>query len=164
MRLLEYSTGKAAPNPMSQYAGDIATDLRYGEHIRLLGLLLPGGDTYAPGGVVDISLLWVADAPIEHDYTVAWFIADERTNTPIAQGRDSAPQAGFAPTSSWKPRAPVWDNRALRLPEDAAAGDYQIWLLLYRYEGAGVARLPVAGATVIQDRSVGVLPIELVVK
>ncbi len=164
VRLLEYSTGEAAPNPLSQYAGEIATDLRFGEGIRLLSLVAPDGESYAPGDVVHISLLWVAEAPVEHDYTVAAFIADARQNRPIAQGMDSAPQAGFAPTSSWKPGAPVWDNRALRLPEDAVAGDYQLWLLMYRQGSAGVTRLPVAGRAVIQDGTVGVPPITIAVR
>ena len=162
-RLLEYSTRSAAPNPMSPYAGDVATDLRYGEQIRLLSLVLPSGNRYQPGETVELSLLWQTDAPLKHDYTVAWFIVDPETNMPIAQGEDSGPQAGFAPTSSWKPRAPVWDNRALRLPENAAPGEYQIWVLLYRFDGdsADILRLPVRGEMVREDGTVGVLPVSL---
>lgn len=163
-RLLEFSTVNAAPNPLRQFAGDISSDLRYGERTRLVGFALPGGARYSPGDVVELSLLWAAEAALDKDYLVAAFIVDERRNTPIAQGNDSAPQAGFAPTSSWKPGAPVWDNRALRLPADAAAGDYHIWVLMYRHDDGAITRLPVSGASVTQDGTVGVLPIRLVIE
>ena len=165
VRLLEYSTRSAAPNPMSPYAGDVATDLQYGEQIRLRSLVLPNGNRLRPGETVELSLLWQTDAPLEHDYTVAWFIVGADTNMPIAQGQDSGPLDGFAPTSTWDPRWPVWDNRALRLPEKAAAGEYQIWVLMYRFDGGSgdILRLPVSGATVTEDGRVGVLPISLVV-
>lgn len=163
VRLLEYSTRGAAPNPLSQFAGDTPADLRYGESIRLRSLVLPLGTTYRSGETIELSLLWETDAPLAHDYTIAWFIADEATQAPIAQGRDSGPQAGFAPTSSWKPGKPVWDNRALRLPESAAPGDYQIWLLLYRFdsESGNTVRLPVNGKAATADDTIGILPVAL---
>ncbi|MCY3977621.1 MAG: hypothetical protein OXG23_05940 [Chloroflexi bacterium] len=166
VRLLAYSTRSAAPNPMSPYAGDDATDLQYGGQIRLLSLVLPNGSRHQPGETVELSLLWQTDAPLKHDYTVAWFIVDPNTNLPIAQGQDSGPQAGFAPTSTWKPRWPVWDNRALRLPENAAPGEYQIWVLMYRFDGGSgdILRLPVRGAKVREDGTVGVLPVSLTVE
>ncbi len=166
VRLLEYSTRGAAPNPLSPFAGDIATDLRFGRDIRLLSLVLPNGHIYRAGETIELSLLWAADAPLEQDYTIAWFIADERSNMPIIQGRDSGPQDNFAPTSSWKPGWPIWDNRALRLPEYAKPGDYQIWLLMYRYDSGSsdIVRLPVSGKTVTEDATAGILPIALVIE
>lgn len=166
VRLLEYSTRSAAPNSMSRYAGDIVTDLQFGEHIRLLSLVLPNGNRLRPGETVELSLLWQTGSPLVQDYTVAWFVVDPETNLPIAQGQDSAPQDGFAPTTTWKPRWPVWDNRALRLPEDARIGEYKIWVLMYRFDGGSgdIVRLPVGGATVREDGTVGVLPVSLVVK
>lgn len=165
VRLLEYSTRSAAPNPLSQYAGEIGTELRYGESIRLLSLVLPNGEYYRPGETIELSLLWGTEAPLEHDYSIAWFLADKTTNMPIVQGRDSGPQDSFAPTSSWTPGWLIWDNRALRLPEAAAPGAYQIWVLMYRLDDSGeIARLPVTGATVTDGGTVGVLPITLVIE
>ena len=165
VRLLEYSTRGAAPNPLIQYAGDIATDLRFGDSIRLWSLVLPNGESYRPGETVELSLLWGTEAPLEHDYSIAWFIADKETNELLYQGRDSGPQDSFAPTSSWKPGKPIWDNRALRLPEDAASGAYHIWVLMYHHNDSGeIARLPVTGATVTEGETVGVLPIALVIE
>ena len=162
VRLLEYSTRSAAPNPLSQFAGNIATDLRYGTSIRLLSLSLPSGERYRSGETIELSLLWETDAPLEHDYSIAWFIADKTVNAPIMQGRDSGPQDNFAPTSSWKPGLPIWDNRALRLPEEAAPSAYQIWVLMYRQNSGGeIVRLPVTGSAVTGDATVGVLPLAL---
>ncbi len=166
VRLLEYSTRGAAPNPLSLFKGDIATDLRYGASMRLLSLALPNGNSYRAGETIELSLLWETGAPLEHDYTIAWFIADGAAKMPIAQGKDSGPQAGFKPTSSWQPGWPLWDNRALRLPADLAPGDYQIWLLVYRQEiGSGeITRLPVSGAATTEDATIGILPITLVIE
>ena len=166
VRLLEYSTRSAAPNPMSRYSGDVETDLRFGETIRLLSFALPNGNRVRSGEALELALLWQTDAPLDHDYTVAWFVVDQSTDAPVAQGQDSGPQDGFAPTSSWRAGSPIWDNRALRLPAKAAPGAYQIWLIMYRYDGdiGGILRLPVSGATVREDGTVGVLPVSLVVE
>ena len=163
VRLLEYSTRASAPNPMSGYLGEIATDLQYGEHIRLLSLVLPNGTQYLADETLEISLLWMTDAPLESNYTVAWFVVDPRTNQPLVQGADSAPQAGFAPTSSWRAQAPIWDNRALRLPASAAPGSYKLWLLIYRFddEAGEIRRLPVRGSETAENGSIGILPISL---
>ena len=150
---------------MSQYAGDIATDLRYGASIRLLSFVLPNGQRYRPGETIELSLLWMADAPLQHDYTIAWFLAEKGAGTPIAQGWDTGPQNGFAPTSSWEPGWPVWDNRALLAPEQAKPGEYQIWLLMYRHDSASgeIIRLPVSGRLVAEEATIGILPITLVI-
>ena len=165
VRLLEYSTRSAAPHPFSPFAADMPSDLKYGENIRLLGFQLPRGLQYEPGQILELSLLWQSDKELQVDYTVAWFAVDADTAQPIVQGQDSAPQAGFAPTSSWQANVPVWDNRALRLPPAAAAGEYLIWVLLYRYhpEIDAIEGLNVSGATVTENATIGVLPVRLVI-
>ena len=166
VRLLEYSTRSPAPNPIGRFAGEIATDLRYGANIRLISFVMPNGNSYNAGEAIELSLLWQTEAALEHDYTVAWFVVASSTKAPILQGQDSGPQDGFAPTSSWKPHWPVWDNRALRLPENVSPGDYQIWVLMYLYDSSGgdFSRLPVSGATVTEASTVGVLPTALIVE
>ena len=164
MRLLEYSVRHAAPHPFAAFAADVPSDLTYGENIRLLGFQLPGGLRYEPGQTLELSLLWQSDDELQRDYTVAWFVVDS-TGQPIAQGHDSAPQAGFAPTSSWPANVPVWDHRALRLPSAAAPGEYRIWLALYRYdpETGDIKRLNVSGTNTAENGEIGVLPVTLTV-
>lgn len=166
VRLLQYSTRYSAPDPLTIHFGEVASDLVYGEQIWLRGIVLPGGYQYAPGETVELSLLWQALSQPAHSYTVAWFVVDSASGVPVAQGHDSAPQAGFESTSDWVADAPIWDNRALRLPGTVAPGHYDIWVLLYRYDHVSevILRLPVAGSEVTENGSVGVLPLVVVVE
>lgn len=165
VRLLEFSTGTNAPDSMSLYFGETATDLRFGETIRLRSYALPKGVSYSPGEAIEFSLLWETEDPLVEDYTVATFIADAGTGQPIAQGQDSGPQYGFAPTSGWAPGIPIWDNRAIRLPDDSPAGDYHLWVLLYRRDSASgaIARLPARGNQTAGDGAIGVVPVVITV-
>ena len=165
VRLLEYSTRYRAPNPMTLYAGETATDLVFGGSIQLRAFVLPAGERYQPGDTLALSLLWLTSDRLAQNYTVAWFVVDGATGSPVAQGRDSMPQNGFAPTSNWTPGTPVWDNRALRLPPALAAGRYQIWVVMYRFDpnNGQITRLPVTGASVTEDGSVAVLPTAIII-
>ena len=166
VRLLEVSTLHAAPNPLSAYSGDVATDLRFGEDVRLLAFDLPGGNVYRAGDVVEISLLWTAESRPERDYTVAWFVVETNAGHIVAQGMDSAPQSGFAPTTEWRTGERVWDNRALRLPHDLSPGGYKIWVALYFYDSevAEIRRLAVTGGEAAEAGTVAVLPAMLTVE
>ena len=163
VRLLEYSVGSPAPNPMSLFQGDVATDLRYGENIALLSFVMPKQGQYRPGNTVEFSLLWQTETRLEQSYTVATFVVDAKTGQPTAQGQDSGPQNGFAPTRDWIPAAPIWDNRAIRLPLDAKPGDYRLWVLLYHIDSnsGDIVRLPVRGSDITGEGNIGVLPLTL---
>lgn len=160
VRLLEYSADAPLVNPMSLYGGEFATDLRFGEHIALPSFVARNDRSYAAGEPIEFSLLWRSDAELGISYIVATFIASADSGAPIAQGWDTVPQAGFMPTSEWTPNAPVWDRRAIRLPQDAPAGDYRLWVLLYYRDGPSgeIRRLPVSGSDVVGDNDIGVLP------
>ncbi len=168
VRLLEYST-RAAWNPLAPFAGDTASDLRFGEHIRLVSVTLPKGSRYqsgaTPGATIEVSLYWQTDAPLNDDYTVALFAVEAAAQQVIAQGQDSAPQAGFAPTSGWSPRQGIWDNRALRLPADAPVGELQLWLAMYRWDSElnDIRRLPVTRGQSVHAGEIGVLPVQITV-
>ncbi len=166
VRLLEYSARAPAPNPFTPLAGDIASELRYGEHIRLAHVTLPNGNRYRRGESIEVSLQWHTEMPLAHDYTIALFAAEASAHHVIAQGHDSAPQAGFAPTSSWLPNQPIIDNRALQLPADAPAGEIELWLAIYRYDSeiGDIARLPVSGDRSVHEGEIGVLPARLIVE
>ncbi len=163
VRLLEYSTSAAAPDPMSLFYGDAATDLRFGDSVRLISYILPNGIHYQPGEAVPFSLLWQTEAKLNRDYTVAAFIVDATSSLLIAQGFDSGPQGGFARASGWEAGIPVWDNRAIRIPAHAEPGNYRIWVVMYSSdnETGAITRLPVRGAEVTGEGTVGVLPFVL---
>ena len=155
IRFIEYST-VPAPDPFAFRGADHLTDLRFGESVRLSGFSLPAGLTYSAGGILPLSLLWQTDASLSQSLTVAWFVVDAG-GVVVAQGMDMPPAWGFAPTSAWIPGVPVWDNRALWLPANLPAGDYQLWVRMYPAD-APDALLPVNGATGVEG-TIGVLPV-----
>ncbi len=161
IRLIEYSTAHA-PDPFAFRDPDHSSDLRFGDSIRLVGFTLPDGLTYVSSAntMLPISLYWQSDAPLSNDYTVAYFVADSNGNK-VAQGADTQPAWGFAPTSSWKPGIPQWDNRALLLPANIPAGEYSIWLRLYQSNDSSL-QLPVTAGNV-KDITIGILPVKFTV-
>lgn len=160
VRLLDYSL-IPAPDPFGFVGPSYTSDLIYDGQIRLLGYTLPQGTTYAPGATVALSLYWQADAPIDQDAVIAWFISPADDTRPPEQGRDTSPYDGFAPLTSWAPNVPLWDQHAMRLPSDLPAGEYVIWIILYR-RGDGI-RLSVTGTEMRED-TIGILPTRLMVK
>lgn len=158
-RLLEYDT-TPAPDPLVPGVPDWRADLRYGQHIALTGYSLPRGRQLKPGDSLPVTLFWQSDAPLERSWTVAWFLAAP-DSPPALQGWDSVPQAGLAPTAGWARGVTYPDNRAMRLPHNLPAGDYQMLVVLYRVDERGeVVRLPVRGA-LTRDGHVGILPTRL---
>ncbi len=166
VRLLEYSTRFAAPNPMSIYFAEDTTNLVFGDSIQLRGFVMPGGNVHRAGEPLEVSLLWQSNQPVDHDYAVAWFVADPDTSQVVVQGQDSRHQAGFAPTSTWQPSVPIWDNRALRLPLDIPPGSYEIWIVVYRHdpESGNIIRLPVIGNPADNASTVGRLPVSILIE
>lgn len=154
-RLVEYST-ISAPDTFAFRAPERETDLVYGESLHLAGLELPRGTILRAGEYLPVSLYWRTDVPIEGNYTVALFLRDS-AGGPVAQ-RDSQPQGGFAPTSTWPVNVGVWDHHGLHLPADLTTGRYQLWVKVYNFDAGGSLRdLPVVGAETLEG-VIGVLP------
>jgi len=162
VRLLEYSL-IPAPDPFGFIGPEHPTDLIYEGHIHLKGYTLPQGTSYAPGDVVALSLYWQADTAIKDDAVIAWFIAPVDDSHAPLQGRDTSPYDGFAPLSTWTPNVALWDQHALRLPNDLPAGEYVIWVLWYRPHPDGPVRLPVEGADT-REGTIGLLPTHLTIR
>ena len=155
--LTSYYAG-AQHEPFSLRGPDIATDLQFGDHIRLQGVTLPNGATYAPGEVIPVSLMWTTDAQLDTSYSVALHLAQTDVGV-AASARDSAPSAGFAPTTDWLPGAPIWDNRGVALPGALSPGDYDLWVAVYAGEP-----LPVRGASIVENATLGVLPLSITIQ
>jgi hypothetical protein len=158
VRLIEFSTA-SQPDPFGGRAPAIPTDLRFGDHIYLLGFDLPAGTHYAPGAALPVALAWQTSAPLEADYTVGLFLRTAG-DQPVTQS-DVQPGWGFSPTGRWTPGALVWDARALHLPADLAPGTYQLWVKVYRFDADfQPVDLPVAGSGT-RDNVIGVLPVQI---
>ncbi|HUN08928.1 MAG TPA: hypothetical protein PLQ56_20145 [Aggregatilineales bacterium] len=160
IRLIEYSL-ENAPDPVEFRGPEQLTNFQFGDSIQLVGFSLPQGQTYLPGSVLNLSMYWMTQQPVDRNYTVAWFLVDI-AQTRIVQGLDTPPVWGFAPTSEWNQGALVIDNRGLRLPLDLPVGEYQIWLRLYE-SGAPDKVLPVRGGNSM-DEVTAVLSESLVVE
>lgn len=165
VRLYEYVT-EPAPAPYTARTVEQTTDFTFGDHIRLDGFTLPRGDTYTAGDYLPLSLRWRTDAPLDVDYVVAWFLADASGAVAVhgSGGMDTIPAAGFAPTTQWQPDQPVWDHRALRLPDTLNSGDYVLWVRLYTAGADGQpAPLDVQGGDTAEDGTIAVLPVTITV-
>jgi hypothetical protein len=157
VRLIEFSTIDA-PDNYGFRGGEHPTDLKFGQQIQLLSFTLPEGITYHPGDIFPLSLYWQVAEKIETNYTVAWFLANE-DGSRIIQGVDYQPGWGFAPISQWQAGVPVWDNRALRIPDDLPPGQYQVWVRLYQSDAPDTL-LSVSGAETNGD-TIGILPVRI---
>lgn len=139
VRLIEYLPLRA---PSARKDPRHVLDVRLGAGMRLVGFDLEAPSRpLAAGDMLGLSLVWEALAPLDEDYIVAAFLIAP-DGRPVLQ-QDRMPQGGFAPTSRWQPGQRLRDNYGFILPADLPAGDYQLWVLAYRWPS--LERLPVSG-------------------
>ncbi len=139
VRLIEYLPLRA---PSARKAPQQVLDVRVGTGMRLVGFdLETPSQPLVAGDMLGLSLVWEALAPLTEDYIVAAFLIAP-DGRPVLQ-QDRMPQGGFAPTSRWQPGQRLRDNYGFILPADLPAGDYQLWVLAYRWPS--LERLPVSG-------------------
>jgi hypothetical protein len=157
VRLIEFAL---QPQPFASVLRqpDVQTDLVYGELMALKGVTVTG-DGAAPGGYVTFELTWQALQPVPVPVTVSVFMATEDGRV-VAQGGDSMPVGGFAPTTGWAPAVSVSDRRAIAIPADVVPGTYQLWVVVYRFVDGMPVRYNVSGAKLI-DSTIGVLPVTI---
>ncbi len=134
VRLCLYHTGRALDSTRPEHP--IGANL--GGVVVLDGYDLEETTPVAAGGLLHLSLVWRATAPVDADYTVFVQLLDGGGRR--RAGADGQPVDGFRPTSSWPPGEPIRDNRVLRLPPDLPPGRYRLIAGLYRLET--MERLP----------------------
>ncbi len=83
----------------------------------------------APGDVIQVRLIWSADATTARPYKVFLHLLDAAGNV-VAQ-RDGEPAGGSRPTTSWAAGEQIADNHALLLPPGLPPGRYVLRLGLY---------------------------------
>jgi hypothetical protein len=131
--------------------------LRFGDLMSLRGYDLAVG-TAVPGNPVPLTLYWQVNHQPDEIY--ATFVHLVGPNGQIVAQGDQWP--GGLPSNTWAAGQVIIDEYAIQLPEDAPLGTYQIVLGLYA-PSDGV-RLPIAteDGTVLGDRFVLPLPLEVV--
>ena len=113
-----------------------------GGQIALLGYNLSPEKTMSPGDTLTVTLYWQALGAIDRSYTVFNHLVGPDGR--LGGQEDGLPAGGARPTTTWAPGEVIVDRYTLRLQPDAAAGDYQLVVGLYRLET--LARLPVQDA------------------
>ncbi|GAB4543272.1 MAG: hypothetical protein Kow0063_36290 [Anaerolineae bacterium] len=128
--------------------------IRLGDHIILDSYQLfappPAGERPAassartvPGEILQITLVWTADAPLEASYTVFLQVLDESSH--LAGQRDAEPSV---PTLDWAPGQMVLDRHGLFIEPGTPPGAYRVVAGLY--DAATGQRLPVAGGDFVE--------------
>ncbi|MBK9051019.1 MAG: hypothetical protein IPL78_08915 [Chloroflexi bacterium] len=91
-------------------------NLRFGDSITLLGYTL-AETNLAPGDIVQITLFWQTDTPLETRYKVFLHLVD--ANGQLVNQRDSEPGGGLALTTTWTSGETVLDNHGVLIPANA---------------------------------------------
>ena len=155
VRLLEYAR---APLPAVYQDAEIPHQVRFGDGFQLVGITLPSGAEFSPGEAIPLAMQWQAQSPIPQDLTITWKLAS------VGRARlgvtDWQPSAGLDPTSAWEVGIPRWDLRALRLPADFPAGEYELWLIVYYHVNGELQHLTANGGET-REGYIAVLPITI---
>ncbi|MGI6376838.1 MAG: glycosyltransferase family 39 protein [Anaerolineae bacterium] len=111
----------------------VATDIQVGDWARLAGVSSPSlnadGLQASAGVELRLTLAWQATGEVNRNLSVFCHLVDE--NGQIVAQHDGAPQGGAMPTSDWLAGQVVLDEIVLPVPQDAAAGTYQLRVGLY---------------------------------
>jgi hypothetical protein len=133
---------------------ETAVSLPFGDHILLEGYTLANGEL-APGDILQITLFWQTDAPLDQRYKVFLHLLDE--NGRLVAQRDSEPGGALKPTTIWQPGETIIDNHGILIPADLPPGQYTLMLGLYDIADVN-GRLPIHTADGILDA----LPVETI--
>jgi hypothetical protein len=104
------------------------TDVRLGDHIRLLGYRLDPGDL-SGGGTLEVTLFWQSDGESSKSYHVFVHLVDEQGQL-VAQ-HDGIPMWGELPTWSWWKGEVIQDEHSLVLDESLPDGEYALYTGMY---------------------------------
>jgi 4-amino-4-deoxy-L-arabinose transferase-like glycosyltransferase len=139
--------GKIKVRPAAYAAVEVPNrlDADLGGRVTLLGYDVDRR-TVTPGGEVDVTLYWAAQASVPVDYTVFLHLAAS-DGPPYAQA-DGQPQHGAYPTSFWDVGEIVTDSRTIVVPADLAPGGYPLVAGMYLLEtGERLPRLASDGSS-----------------
>jgi hypothetical protein len=135
VRFVTYAVPAAPPTTM-----ETPVDIRFGEHITLLGFTIAATEL-SPGDIVQVTLFWQTAEPLDRRYKVFLHLID--ANGALVAQRDGEPGGNLALTTTWRPGESVVDNHGLLIPAGTPAGPHRLMLGLYDLSDPA-ARLPVA--------------------
>lgn len=115
--------GPSAPAVVSAHMAN-PVDFRFGDSIRLIGYTLEGQDN-VPGGAVNLTLYWQADAPVAEAYNVFTQVID-RSDAYKAGQVDGQPVCNMLPTNLWEPGQIITDRYYIPLAADARPMTYTL--------------------------------------
>lgn len=126
-----YSDVRLSVYAVPTVAAEMQTELnaRFSGSITLLGITLPQ-TTLTPGDILQLTLFWQTNRPLNDRYKVFVHVAPAPGQPPLAQ-RDSEPGGGLQPTTIWPPNQPIADNHGVLLPPTLPPGDYALIIGLY---------------------------------
>lgn len=114
-----------------------------GGNIKLVSFDLDRAEI-APGQTLQLTLHWLATAPIAQSYVVFAHLnggQNPSTNSPIWAQLDNEPVGGSRATTTWKPGEAIIDRYGLQIPVEAPPGEYEIEVGMY--DPGSSARVPV---------------------
>ncbi len=135
VRLAVYAVPRAAAELQTR------TGVNFGDQITLEGYALNAAE-FAPGDILQLTLFWRADKPIDKRYKVFVHLGGDPASPPVAQ-HDGEPGGGLSLTTAWQPGQTIADNHGVYLPIDLAPGAYSLVVGLYSVDDG--ARLTHAG-------------------
>ncbi|HNT73649.1 MAG TPA: hypothetical protein PKH77_01380 [Anaerolineae bacterium] len=109
-----------------------------GSFAQLAGFDAPA-EALHPGDTFSVTLYWEAQASAALDYTV--FVHLVGAEGKVWAQSDAWPQGGVAPTTSWLAEQTIVDMHTLKLPDDAPAGTYTLFVGMYDAGSGGRAPL-----------------------
>ena len=125
--------------PLPQEPNEAARAV-FGERILLEGYAV-GGDGFAAGQIVPVSLFWRALRTIEEPYKVSVQMLDSEGR--LMSQIDTVPGDGLAPTGSWRTGERFIDRYGVSIPRGTPPGRYS--LIAVVYHAASQQRLAVDG-------------------
>jgi len=129
----------------------------FGEALQLAGYAVPA--TVHPDEAAALHFVWQSVAPMSEDFTVFVHLLDP-AGALVAQS-DAQPVGNAYPTSAWGVGDVVAYNIALKLPADAAPGQYTVRVGIYRWpslERLTVANVAGEPSDVLQLTTITVSP------
>ncbi len=106
--------------------------------------------TASSGETIHLTLYWQALAKMEENYSVFTHVLGEENR--IWAQKDSWPQGGDAPTSSWQPGQTIEDEYALTINPDTPPDVYDVEIGLYLAETGDRLRIVGEGGRLLDDR------------